>query len=139
MICCHFGLLVDRTLARLVGYILSEEAGSTVGVQQDAYRIIIQSAGTADATRIADVLRRLSGMDLEELARKASVKTGMFKRRMVHVAKRFGAISRWVHLSSVSHDALKGQYIGERALGSAALNSRDSHCDDQLTRPSGDT
>jgi ATP-dependent Lhr-like helicase len=101
VICCHFGLLVNRTLARLVGYILSEEVGSTVGVQQDAYRIIIQSAGIADATRIAAVFRRLGDMDLEDLARKASVKTGMFKRRMVHVAKRFGAISRWADLTSV--------------------------------------
>ncbi|HXZ98153.1 MAG TPA: helicase-related protein, partial [Candidatus Acidoferrum sp.] len=101
VICCHFGLLVNRTLARLVGYILSEEVGSTVGVQQDAYRIIIQSAGIADATRIAAVFRRLGEMDLEDLARKASVKTGMFKRRMVHVAKRFGAISRWADLTSV--------------------------------------
>jgi len=112
VICCHFGLLVNRTLARLIGYVLSEEAGSTIGVQQDAYRIIIQSAGIADATRIARVLRRLGDMDLEDLARKASAKTGMFKRRMVHVAKRFGAISRWVDLSSVRLGRLMKTFEG---------------------------
>jgi ATP-dependent Lhr-like helicase len=112
VICCHFGLLVNRTLARLIGYILSEEAGSTVGVQQDAYRIVVQSAGVADATRVAGVLRRLGEMDLEDLGRKASVKTGMFKRRMVHVAKRFGAISRWVDLSSVRLGRLMKTFEG---------------------------
>ena len=129
VICCHFGLLVNRTLARLVGYILSEEAGSTVGVQQDAYRIVIQSAGVADATRIAVVLRRLGDMDLEDLARKASVKTGMFKRRMVHVAKRFGAISRWADLSSVRLGRLmktfEGTVISEETLNETLRKDLD--------------
>jgi ATP-dependent Lhr-like helicase len=129
VICCHFGLLVNRTLARLIGYILSEEAGSTVGVQQDAYRIIIQSAGVADATRIAGVLHRLGDMDLEDLARKASVKTGMFKRRMVHVAKRFGAISRWVDLSSVRLGRLmktfEGTVISEETLNETLRKDLD--------------
>ena len=101
ILCCHFGLLVNRTLARLVGYILSEEAGSTIGVQQDAYRVVVRSAGAADAARLESILHRLADMNVEELARQSSLKTGMFKRRMVHVAKRFGAISRWVDLSSV--------------------------------------
>jgi ATP-dependent Lhr-like helicase len=129
VVCCHFGLLVNRTLARLVGYILSEEAGSTVGVQQDAYRIIIQSAGIADATRIADALRRLGDMDLEDLARRASVKTGMFKRRMVHVAKRFGAISRWADLSSVRLGRLmktfEGTVISEETLNETVRKDLD--------------
>ena len=129
VICSHLGLLVNRTLARLIGYILSEEAGSTVGVQQDAYRIIIQSAGAADATRIADVLHRLGEMDLEGLARKASAKTGMFKRRMVHVAKRFGAISRWVDLSSVRLGRLmktfEGTVISEETLNETLRKDLD--------------
>jgi ATP-dependent Lhr-like helicase len=58
------------------------------------------------------VLRRLGEMDLEDLGRKASVKTGMFKRRMVHVAKRFGAISRWVDLSSVRLGRLMKTFEG---------------------------
>jgi len=129
VICCHFGLLVNRTLARLVGYILSEEAGSTVGVQQDAYRIVIQSAGIADATRIAAVLRRLGDMDLENLAKKASVKTGMYKRRMVHVAKRFGAISKWADLSSVGLGRLmktfEGTVISEETLNETLRKDLD--------------
>ena len=112
VVCCHFGLLVNRTLARLIGHVLSEEAGSTVGVQQDAYRIVIRSAGAADAKRVGDVLRRLGDMDIEDLARQASSKTGMFKRRMVHVAKRFGAISRWADLSSTRLGRLMKTFEG---------------------------
>jgi ATP-dependent Lhr-like helicase len=112
VLCCHFGLRVNRTLARLVGHVLSEEAGSTVGVQQDAYRIVIHSAGAADAERVAKTLRKLGDMSLENLARTSSSKTGIFKRRMVHVAKRFGAISRWVDLSNVRLGRLMKTFEG---------------------------
>jgi ATP-dependent Lhr-like helicase len=129
VICCHFGLLVNRTLARLIGHVLSEEAGSTVAVQQDAYRIVIRSAGVADATRVENVLCRLGEMNIEELARKSSLKTGMFKRRMVHVAKRFGAISRWVDLGSVRLGRLmktfEGTVISEETLNETVRKDLD--------------
>ncbi len=129
VLCCSFGLLVNRTLARLVGHVLSEETGSTFGVQQDAYRIVLHSAGTADATRVEGVLHRLADMNVEELARKSSSKTGMFKRRMVHVAKRFGAISRWVDLSSVRLGQLmktfEGTVISEETLNETVRKDLD--------------
>lgn len=129
VLCCHFGLLVNRTLARLIGHVLSEETGSTVGVQQDAYRIVLHSAGAADATRVANVLRRLTDMNVDELARQSSLKTGMFKRRMVHVAKRFGAISRWVDLSSVRLGRLmktfEGTVISEETLNETVRKDLD--------------
>jgi len=129
VLCCHFGLLVNRTLARLIGYILSEEAGSTIGVQQDAYRVVVQSAGAADATRLEGILRRLADMNVEEIARQSSLKTGMFKRRMVHVAKRFGAISRWVDLSSLRLGRLmksfEGTVISEETLNETVRKDLD--------------
>jgi len=129
ILCCHFGLLVNRTLARLIGHLLSEEAGSTVGVQQDAYRIVIHSAGIANATRVKEVLCRLGDMNVDELARVSSSKTGMFKRRMVHVAKRFGAISKWVDLSSVQlgrlMKSLEGTVISEETLNETLRKDMD--------------
>jgi len=112
ILCCHFGLLVNRTLARLIGYVLSEETGSSVGVQQDAYRVVVHSAGAANAAHVATALRRLADMDVEALARESSSKTGIFKRRMVHVARRFGAISRWVDLSSMRLGRLMKTFEG---------------------------
>ncbi|HUO42991.1 MAG TPA: DEAD/DEAH box helicase [Methylomirabilota bacterium] len=97
----HFGLLVNRTLARLIGHVLSEDIGTTIGVQQDAYRIVIQTTGAANAFKVAQVLQQLSGMELESVIREASKKSGMFKRRLVHVAKRFGAITRYAEFQSV--------------------------------------
>ncbi len=129
VVCCHFGLLVNRTLARLLGHILSEEVGSTVGVQQDAYRVIIHSAAAADAKSVEKILRRLANMDIDHVAREASLKTGMFKRRMIHVAKRFGAISRWADINNVRLGrllkTLEGTVIIEETLNETLRKDLD--------------
>jgi ATP-dependent Lhr-like helicase len=116
----HFGLMVNRTLARLIGHLLSEEVGATIGVQQDPYRIVIQTSGSANAMKVSRVIQQLSNMDLENLIREASKKSGIFKRRMVHVAKRFGAITRYADFQSIKlrqvMKSLEGTVIMEEAF-----------------------
>lgn len=108
----HFGLLVNRTLARLVGHVLSEELGQTVGVQQDPYRIVIQTSGAANGAKIARTLEQLPKMNIDRLVAESSKKTGLFKRRLVHVARRFGAITRWVQFRSVNLKQLMKSFEG---------------------------
>ena len=86
----------------MVGHVLSEEIGITIGVQQDAYRIVVQTSGSANAEKVAQTLRKLATMDVQTLVSEASKKTGLFKRRLVHVAKRFGAITKWAEFGSVN-------------------------------------
>ena len=116
----HLGLLVNRTLARLIGHVLSEDVGVTIGVQQDPYRIVIQTSGSANAIKVSRVMEQLSGMNLESLIREASSKSGMFKRRLVHVAKRFGAITRHADFQNVKLrqviKSLEGTVIMEEAF-----------------------
>jgi len=107
-----FGSLVNRTLARLLGHLLSERTGHTVGVQQDAYRIILQVAEVAKAKDAADILEELPNHDVAKVAIQAAEKTGLFKRRMVHVARRFGALSRRADFSKVSLDRLERSFEG---------------------------
>ncbi len=98
----HFGTLVNRTLARLIGHMLSDESGASVGIQQDPYRFVFQSAGTIRAQDVASALKRLTTTQLKEVAITASKRTGLFKRRLVHVARRFGAISKGTDLSTIT-------------------------------------
>jgi len=125
----HFGTLVNRTLARLLGHVLSEETGYTVGIQQDPYRIVIQTMGAADSQTIANLLARLPRMDVREMISKASMKTGLFKRRMVHVARRFGAISRWVDFSNVSLRQLMKSFEGTVILDEALKETLEKDLD----------
>ena len=101
----NFGSLTNRALAQLIGHILSERIGTTIAVQHDPYRIFIQTAGTADADNIIALLNELKQMPeetLQELLIAATVKTGLFKRRLVHVARRFGALKKWAEFGGIN-------------------------------------
>lgn len=119
----NFGSLTNRALAQLLGQLLSDRVGYGVVVQHDPYRIFVQTMGAANASRIMSLLEEIQTMP-EQLIRDtltlATVKTGLFKRRMVHVARRFGALEKWADFSSVSLQRLvksfEGTAIYEEAL-----------------------
>jgi ATP-dependent Lhr-like helicase len=125
----HFGLLVNKTLARLVGHILSEEIGMTVGVQQDPYRMVIQTSGSAGAGKVALVLQQLAKLDIQRLVTESTKKTGLFKRRLVHVARRFGAISRWVDFGSVNLRQLMRSFEGTVIMEEAIKETLEKDLD----------
>jgi ATP-dependent Lhr-like helicase len=124
-----FGTLVNRTLARLLGHMLSEETGFTIGIQQDPYRIVIQTNDLVNSEEIIKVLKSLTKIDIIELAKKASIRTGLFKRRMIHVARRFGAISKWVDFSSISLKQLMKSFEGTAILEEALKETLEKDLD----------
>ena len=100
----NFGSLTNRALAQLIGHILSERIGTTIAVQHDPYRIFIQTMGVADAGGVIALLSEMKQMPeetLQELLIAATVKTGLFKRRLIHVAQRFGALKKWAEFGDV--------------------------------------
>ena len=125
----HFGLLVNRTLARLVGHALSEEIGVTIGVQQDPYRIVVQTSGTASAAKVAGTIRQLANAEIQTLVIESTKKTGLFKRRLVHVAKRFGAITKWAEFGSVNLRQLMKSFEGTVIMEEALKETMDKDLD----------
>ena len=119
----NFGLLTNRAVAQLLGQLASEKVGFTVVVQHDAYRIFVQTMGSANADQIMtlfDEMKIMADQMVRETLTRAAVKTGLFKRRMIHVARRFGALEKWADFSSVSLQKLirsfEGTPIYEEAL-----------------------
>ncbi len=119
----NFGSLTNRALAQLLGHILSEQTGYSVAVQHDPYRMFIQTMGTSDSNTIIGLfndLKKMSSDAIRDQLTQATVKTGLFKRRMIHVARRFGALKKWVDFSTVSLRSLmksfEGSAIYEEAL-----------------------
>jgi ATP-dependent Lhr-like helicase len=51
-------------------------------------------------------------MDIRGKVIDALSKIGLFKRRMIHVARKFGAISKWADFSNISLDQLKKSFEG---------------------------
>jgi len=111
----NFGSLTNRALAHLIGHLLSERTGYAVAVQHDPYRIFIRTLGAANADYIVALFKDVAKMSkaaIQETLTRATVKTGLFKRRMIHVARRFGAIKKWVDFSSVSLRSLVKSFEG---------------------------
>ncbi len=101
----NFGSLTNRALAQLIGQILSEKLGFSMVVQHDPYRVFVQTLNRADAIQIVEVFKDLKSMSeqsIKETLTKSTVKTGLFKRRVIHVARRFGALKKWADFSNVS-------------------------------------
>jgi ATP-dependent helicase Lhr and Lhr-like helicase len=111
----NFGSLVNRALAQLLGQVLSDKLGFGIVVQHDPYRIFVQTIGRADAARLVEVFDELRKMDVQTIRdtlTKSTVKTGLFKRRVIHVARRFGALQKWADFSNVSIQKLITSFEG---------------------------
>jgi len=111
----NFGSLTNRALAQLLGQVLSDKLGHGVVVQHDPYRIFVQTMGAANAVRVLEVLDELRAMPeqaVKDTLTRSTVKTGLFKRRMIHVARRFGALKKWADFSSVSLQKLTTSFEG---------------------------
>ncbi len=111
----NFGSLTNRALAHLLGHIFSEETGSSIAVQHDPYRIFIQTMGIINANRVVALFNELKDsheLGIRGLLTRATVKSGLFKRRMVHVARRFGALKKWVDFSRISLSNLVKSFEG---------------------------
>jgi len=101
----NFGSLTNRALAQLIGQLLSEKIGYGIVVQHDPYRIFVQTMGAVNSNQIVtlfDEMKTMPELAIRDAVTRATVKTGLFKRRMIHVARRFGALKKWADFSNVS-------------------------------------
>ncbi len=111
----NFGSLTNRALAQLLGQVLSDKLGFGIVVQHDPYRIFVQTMHTANAERLLEVFEELRNMQeqaIKDTLTKSTVKTGLFKRRVIHVARRFGALKKWADFSNVSLQKLITSFEG---------------------------
>lgn len=111
----NFGSLTNRALVQLLGQVLSDKLGRGIVVQHDPYRIFVQTMGAMSAERLVEVFREIQVMPEEgvvETLKRSTIKTGLFKRRVIHVARRFGALKKWADFSNVSIQKLITSFEG---------------------------
>ncbi len=128
----NFGSLTNRALAQMLGHLLTDKTGYTVAVQHDPYRIFIQTMGAANSERVIGLINELKMMPkpaVQNMLTRAAVRTGLFKRRIIHVARRFGALKKWVDFSTVSLRSLvksfEGSAIYDEALKEVFMKDLD--------------
>jgi len=111
----NFGSLINRAFAQFLGQILSDKLGRGIVVQHDPYRIFVQAMGVMTAERLVDVIKEVNGMNGEAIRNTltlSTVKTGLFKRRVIQVARRFGALKKWADFGSISIQKLITSFEG---------------------------
>ena len=98
-----------------MGEILSDKLGRGIVVQHDPYRIFVQTMGAMTAERLVEVLKEIQVIDEQAIRNTltmSTVKTGLFKRRVIQVARRFGALKKWADFGSVSIQKLITSFEG---------------------------
>jgi ATP-dependent Lhr-like helicase len=91
---CCFGSKVNETLAKLVAGLLTARFGESFGVQTDAYSIVFETPRAVRAADVVKVLRETDPASLHQLMRLLVRNSSYLRWQFVHVAKKFGAISK---------------------------------------------
>lgn len=127
IISCAFGLMINKTLSRIFGYVLTQRTGSGAGASQDAYRIFLKTS--ADPQMVAEAISAIEPGDVERLTGVAVERTGLFKRRLLHVSKRMGIIEKDADVSDVglTHllENLRGTVIYKEAMKEVLFKDLD--------------
>ena len=100
----HGGLKVNRTIQRLISHHLSEKLGAPIRAQQDPYRIALRSSlisGDAVFKAMQEVLE-----NFDEVLRRSIEGSTLFKRRLVHVARKMGVIEHEASLADLNINQL---------------------------------
>lgn len=87
-----FGSLINDTIGRVLTTLLINKIGS-VGLHTDPYRIVL-TLPTFDWKEAVDVFNNINPDQLETLLELNLTNTELFRWRFLHVAKRFGIISK---------------------------------------------
>ncbi len=108
-----FGTKANETIARVVASLLTARLGSAVGVRIDPYRMVFTfPEGKGGPELIIETIKDLDSKHVIPILEIVMKRTSMFKWRLVHVAKRFGAMRRDVDYQSISLDRVAMVFEG---------------------------
>ena len=86
------GHKANEALGRVLSVLISARYGTTVGLELDAYRILLRLPFDIRAADVRDFLLMLDPGHMPGIIRLALKRTALFKWKLVQIAKKFGAI-----------------------------------------------
>lgn len=109
---CCFGHKINDTLGRVITSILSARFGSSVALQIDPYRIELTLPKALLAEEIEKLIQDLDPSYVEPILEMTLKNTTLLRWKMVHVARKFGALSRDVDHQRVNMARLLAVFEG---------------------------
>ncbi|MFH1246972.1 MAG: DEAD/DEAH box helicase, partial [Candidatus Micrarchaeota archaeon] len=88
-----YGLRANETLARTLAFVLSQRDKS-IKTRASPYSIILEFSRPVGGEEIVNALKKLNGKIVENILKSALPSTRLFRHKFIHVAKRFGFLSR---------------------------------------------
>lgn len=86
------GHKANEALGRVLSILISARYGTTVGLELDAYRMLLRLPSSIRAADVRDLLLSLDPVHMSGILRLALKRTALFKWKLVQIAKKFGAI-----------------------------------------------
>jgi ATP-dependent Lhr-like helicase len=96
------GHRANEALARVLSVLISARSGSTVGIEIDAYRILLRLPTQILATDVKETITTLDPTHLEGVLMLAMKRTSLYMWKLIQIARKFGAIDADAELDRVS-------------------------------------
>jgi len=115
-----FGHQVNEALGRVMTALLSARLGTSVALDVDPYRIGLETPRAMMAEEVAALLAETNPDHIAPILEMTLKNTSLFTWRMVHVARRFGALRRDLDRETVSLKRVLGLFV-EGPIGREAM------------------
>ncbi len=109
------GSLVNDTIGRYLAAVITAESGVSVNMKTDPYRIMLQAVTKPETIRKL----LLEADNIDTILQNEVERSSMFKWRFLHVAKRFGIISRGARFDKINLNKIVTLYAGSPAYKEA--------------------
>jgi ATP-dependent Lhr-like helicase len=114
------GTQANETLGRVATALLSAKLGSSVALDVDPYRIGLETSKPLIADEVASLLMETDPHHIGPILELTLKNTSLFTWRMVHVARKFGALRRDLDRKTVSLKRVLGVFV-DGPIGQEAM------------------